>query len=337
MEQKRILITGASGFIGSTVVDKALEMGYETWAGIRASSNKVYLQDERIKFIDLNYADKKKLKEQLRDFAGKNGRFDYIVHSAGITKAIRKLEFDKVNYEQMRNFVDALIETDVVPDLFIFMSTLGAIGVGDEINYTPLQYDVTPNPNTAYGKSKLKAENHLKNIPDFPYVILRPTGVYGPRDKDYLILMRAVKNGIDVGAGFKKQILTFIYIYDLVKIIFDCIEKNIYRKEYYVADGDVYTDTEFNTIVKQVLQKKHVFRIKIPLWIVKSVAFVSEKMFGMLGKTTTFNTDKYKIMRQRNWSCDITPLQRDLDFQADFPLKKGVEETVKWYKQRQWL
>ena len=103
MEQKRILITGASGFIGSTVVDKALEMGYETWAGIRASSNKVYLQDERIKFIDLNYADKKKLKEQLRDFAGKNGRFDYIVHSAGITKAIRKLEFDKVNYEQMRN------------------------------------------------------------------------------------------------------------------------------------------------------------------------------------------------------------------------------------------
>ncbi len=55
MEQKKILITGASGFIGSTAVDKALELGYETWAGIRASSNRVYLQDERIKFIDLNY------------------------------------------------------------------------------------------------------------------------------------------------------------------------------------------------------------------------------------------------------------------------------------------
>ncbi len=337
MEQKKILITGASGFIGSTAVDKALELGYETWAGIRASSSKVYLQDERINFIDLNYADKNKLKEQLREFIDKNGRFDYIVHSAGITKAVRKSEFDKVNSEQVRNFVDALIETDAVPDLFIFMSTLGAIGVGDEANYTPLPCDTTPNPNTAYGKSKLKAENYLKKITDFPYVILRPTGGYGPRDKDYLILMRAVKNGMDVGAGFKKQILTFIYIDDLVKIIFDCIDKNIYRKEYYVADGDVYTDTEFNTIVQQALQKKHVFRIKVPLWVVKPATFVSEKIFQFLNKPTTFNTDKYLIMRQRNWSCDITPLQRDLNFTPDYRLKEGVEKTVKWYKNQGWL
>ncbi len=121
MEQKRILITGASGFIGSRAVDKALELGYETWAGIRPSSSKVYLQDERIRFIDLNYGDKKKLKGQLREFIGKNGRFDYIVHCAGITKAIRKSEFDKVNFEQVRNFADALVETNAVPDLFVFM------------------------------------------------------------------------------------------------------------------------------------------------------------------------------------------------------------------------
>ena len=337
MEQKRILITGASGFIGSRAVDKALELGYETWAGIRSSSSKVYLQDERIRFIDLDYGDKKRLKGQLREFIGKNGRFDYIVHCAGITKAVRKSEFDKVNFEQVRNFVDALVETNAVPDLFVFMSSLGAIGVGDEINYTPLSCNLTPNPNTAYGKSKLKAENYLKALPGFPYIILRPTGVYGPRDKDYLILMRAVKNGMDVGAGFKKQILTFIYIDDLVKIIFDCMEKNIYRREYYVADGDIYTDTEFNSIVQLALQKKHVFRIKVPLWIVKPASFISEKIFALLGKTTTFNTDKYKIMKQRNWSCDITPLQRDLGFKPDYRLKEGVEETVKWYREKGWL
>lgn len=337
MEQRKILITGASGFIGSTAVDKALELGFETWAGIRASSSKFYLQDERIKFIDLNYSDKEKLKEQLREFVVENGRFNYIVHSAGITKSVRKSEFDKVNYEQVKNFIDALIEIDAIPNLFIFMSTLGVMGVGDEISYTPLQHDATPNPNTAYGKSKLKAEYYLKNLSDFPYVILRPTGVYGPRDKDYLILMRAVKNGMDVGAGFKKQILTFIYIDDLVKIIFDCIEKNISRKEYYVADGDVYTDTEFNAIVQQALQKKHVIRIKVPLFLVKSASFISEKIYGLLGKTTTFNTDKYKIMKQRNWSCDITPLQRDLDFKPEYRLKQGVEKTVKWYKEQKWL
>lgn len=337
MNGKKILITGASGFIGSTTVDKALELGYETWAGIRAGSSKAYLQDERINFIDLHYADKEKLKTQLREFMAENGRFDYIVHIAGLTKAVRKSDFDLVNYQHVKNFVDALVEVDAVPRSFIFMSTLGAMGVGDETGYTPLTCDCKPNPNTAYGKSKLKAEKYLKSINDFPYVILRPTGVYGPRDKDYLILIRAVKNGLDVGAGFRKQILTFIYIDDLVKIIFDCIAKNAHRKEYYVADGDVYTDTEFNTIVQQTLQKNHAFRLKVPLWIVKPAAYVSEKIFGLFGKPTTFNTDKYLIMKQRNWSCDITPLQADLNFKADYPLKEGIKKTIEWYKKEGWL
>ena len=337
MNGKKILITGASGFIGSATVDKALALGYETWAGIRASSSREYLQDNRIRFIDLNYADKTKLKAQLRDFARENGRFDAIVHIAGLTKAVRKSDFDKVNYEQTRNFVDALIETDTVPHSFVFMSTLGAIGAGDEKNYVPIQCDCTPNPTTAYGKSKLKAENYLKSLEDFPYVILRPTGVYGARDKDYLILMRAVKKGLSVGAGFRKQLLTFIYIDDLVKIIFACIEKHLSRKAYNVADGDVYTDAEFNAVVQHVLQKKRVMRLKIPLGVVRFAAFVSEKIFAILGKAGTFNSDKYQIMKQRNWSCDVSPLKTDLDFQPDYRLKEGVQKTVAWYREKGWL
>ncbi len=337
MTQKKILITGASGFIGSTAVDKALKLGYEVWAGIRASSSRKYLLDERIHFIDLNYSDKQKLTAQLREFTAQNGRLNAIVHIAGITKAVKKSDFDGVNYLHVKNLADALIETDSIPTTFVFMSTLGAVGSGDEKNYTPLPCDAEPNPNTAYGKSKLKAENYIKSIDGFPYVILRPTGVYGPRDKDYLILMRAVKSGLNVGAGFRKQILTFIFVEDLVNIIFDCIDKAIYRKEYNVTDGDIYTDAEFNSIVQQILQKKRVMRLKVPLWLVKPAAFLSEKIFGIMSKPTTFNSDKYKIMKQRNWSCDITPLRTDLDFSPRFPLKKGVEKTVKWYKENGWL
>ena len=87
--QKKILITGASGFIGSAIVAKALEEGYETWAGIRASSSKDMLQDKRINFIDLNYANTDKLTDELVSFANTNGKFDAIVHVAGITKAIK--------------------------------------------------------------------------------------------------------------------------------------------------------------------------------------------------------------------------------------------------------
>lgn len=337
MKEKKILITGASGFIGSTAVDMALELGYDVWAGIRASSSRKYLQDKRIRFIDLNYSDKEKLTAQLEDFYRENDKFDAIVHIAGLTKARKKTDFFDVNYLHVKNFVDSLVETKSVPDVFVFMSTLGAIGLGDEKNYTPLPFDAKPNPNTEYGKSKLKAENYIKSIDNFPYVILRPTGVYGPRDKDYLILMRAVKKGLNVGAGFRKQILSFIYVEDLVRIIFDCIEKQISRKEYNVADGDVYTDSEFNRIVQQALKKNRVIRIKVPLLLVKPTAWISEKMFAMLGKSTTFNSDKYKIMKQRNWACDTTPIKTDLGFVPKYHLKEGVEETVEWYRKNQWL
>lgn len=337
MNGQKILITGASGFVGSTVVDKALEQGFETWAGIRSTSSREYLQDERIRFIDFNYSDKEELTEELSRFTKENGKFDYIVHCAGITKARTPQNFYKINFENTKNFVDALIEAECIPDRFIFMSTLGVMGPGDESDYEPFRPGQPCKPNTHYGKSKFMAENYLKSLADFPYILLRPTGVYGPRDKDYLILIRAVKNGLSVSAGFRKQLLTFIYVEDLAKIVFDCIGKKMFRKEYYVADGNVCTDTEFNAIVRNALGKKWVVCLKIPLWIIKLAAFVSEKIALALGKVGTFNTDKYKIMKQRNWSCDISPLKTELDFRPAYYLKAGMAKTVEWYKEQGWL
>jgi nucleoside-diphosphate-sugar epimerase len=337
MIKKKVLITGASGFIGSTAVDKAIELGYDTWAGIRSSSSRKYLTDSRIQFAFLDCSNKNSLKNQLTDLAEKHGKFDYIIHIAGLTKAIRKSDFDNVNYIQTRNLAESLIEIDAVPEAFVLMSSLSVMGSGDEFGYTPLKNDHIPNPTTAYGKSKLKAENFLKGLKDFPYLIIRPTGVYGPRDKDYYILMKAVKSGLDIGAGFKKQILTFIYSEDLVDVIFKLLERGIVRKEYIVADGDIYTDTEFNKIVQDALNKKYVIRFKIPLFLVKPAAVISEKAASLLGKASTFNSDKYRIMKQRNWACDITPLKEDINFKPKYRLKQGVEKTVQWYKEQGWL
>jgi nucleoside-diphosphate-sugar epimerase len=149
--------------------------------------------------------------------------------------------------------------------------------------------------------------------------------------------MKAVKNGLDVGAGFKKQVLSFIHSEDLADVIFTLIEKGISRKEYFVADGELYTDREFNAIVQQALEKKHVIRLKIPLLLVKPAAFISEKIAALFGKTATFNSDKYLIMKQRNWSCDTAPLTRDIGFRPRWKLKEGVQQTVAWYKKEGWL
>lgn len=337
MNAKRILITGASGFIGSFLIEKALEKDYETWAGIRKNSSREYLQDSRIQFIDLNFGNKQTLASQIRDFISKHGKFDFIVHNAGITKCLNSSDFDKVNFENTANFIDALIDIDAIPEKFILMSSLSSFGLGDEVNYTPIKLSDIPNPNTAYGKSKLKAEQYLQATKNFPYIIFRPTGVYGPREKDYFLMIKTVRSGLDIGAGFKPQHLTFIYAKDLVDAVFLGIESSVKNKDYFVADGDVYTDKEYTQLVKETIGKKHVFSLKVPLWFLKGVSVIAEEISKLTKKPSTLNRDKYKIMKQRNWECDITPLVNDLGFSPKYNLQKGLEESVKWYIDNNWL
>ena len=337
MNAKRILITGASGFIGSFLVEKALERGYETWAGIRKNSSREYLKDSRIHFIDLNFGNKQSLVSQIQDFVSTHGKFDFVIHNAVVTKCLNPDDFNKVNFQNTANFIDALKEADTVPEKFILMSSLSSFGIGDETNYTPIKLTDKPNPNTAYGKSKLKAEQYLQATKNFPYIILRPTGVYGPREKDYFLMIKTVRSGLDVGAGFKPQHLTFIYAKDLVDIAFLALESPIKNKGYFVADGDTYTDKEYTRLVKEVIGKKHVVSIKVPLWILKGISVIAEEVSKLTKKPSTLNRDKYKIMKQRNWECDITPLINDLGFSPKYDLKRGLEESVKWYKDNNWL
>lgn len=334
---KKILITGASGFIGSFLIEKALSKGFSVWAGVRATSSKEYLKDERIKFIDLNFSNKDSLCQQLKEFTQEQGKFDYIVHNAGVTKCLNPKDFDKVNFQYTANFVDALIETDSVPEKFVLMSSLSAFGVGDEINYTPIKLTDTPHPNTAYGVSKLKAEGYLKNTSDFPYMIMRPTGVYGPREKDYFLMMKTVKSGLDVGAGFKTQHLTFIYVKDLVDAVYLALESPLSRKEYFVADGDAHTDKEYTALVKKTIGKKRVLSLKVPLSVLKVISIIAEDISKISKKPSTLNRDKYKIMKQRNWECDIEPLKKDLGFAPQYNLEKGLNESFEWYKENGWI
>jgi nucleoside-diphosphate-sugar epimerase len=333
----KILITGAGGFIGSFLVEKALSQNMEVWAGIRSSSSREYLQDKRIRFIDLHYENKEKLKQQLVDFASKNGKFDYVIHNAGVTRTLHVKDFDTVNFGNTQHLVEALMETGNTPRKFLLMSSLSAYGTGDEKNFTPFKLSDAPKPNTAYGRSKLKAEQTLTSLPDFPYMILRPTGVYGPREKDYLMMLKTVRAGWDISAGFTPQHLTFIYVKDLVDAAFLALESPLVNKHYFVADGDVYSCKEYTRLVKDVLGKKRVLSIKIPLWLLKCISIAAEELSKLTGKPSTLNSDKYKIMSQRNWVCDIGPLVNELGFAPKYKLIDGLKESVEWYKQNKWM
>jgi nucleoside-diphosphate-sugar epimerase len=333
----KVLITGAAGFIGSFLVEEALNLGYDTYAGIRSTSSRQYLQDERIKFVDLKYHDKKALVEQLSDLKNSVGKFDYIIHGMGATKCKRKSDFDRINFGYTKNFVDALIESGSVPAKFVYISSLSAWGPGDSKTVKPIMLSDRPAPDTLYGLSKLKAEQYIASLTGFPYIFLRPTGVYGPREKDYFVFNKTVSNGIEPAMGFKTQHLTFIYVRDLVRLAFLACKSNIVQKGYFVSDGKEYTDREYSAIVKKHLGRRHTLKIRVPLFLVKFISYLLDTVCGCFGKTPTLNKDKYKILRVMNWKCETRPTEQDFNFKADYDLDRGTEEAIKWYRQEGWL
>lgn len=334
----KILITGASGFIGGFLVQEALNRGYETWAGIRASSSREHLQDDRIHFIDLKYEDPLALFNQLADYAFENGAWDYIIHNAGLTKALDKKDFFRINTTLTSDFIEMLDESGCQPRKFLLMSSLSSYGCGDEQTFRPIRLDDPQQPDTEYGKSKLAAENYLRNQDYYPYVILRPTGVYGPGEKDYFMAIKSIKSGFDFAVGSVPQRISFIYVKDLATVAFLALENEaIQNRHYFVADGDVYTDESFARIVQEVLQKKNVLHARIPLGLVRVACQCSEWIGKQLNKSMTLNTDKYIILKQRNWICDVAPLQKELGFTPAYPLRRGLEESIEWYRKEGWL
>lgn len=332
-----ILITGASGFIGSFIVQEALKRRFGVWAGIRASSSKKYLKERKIHFLELDFAHPNELRAQLSGHKGTYNKFDYIVHCAGVTKCADKNDFDRVNYLQTKYFVDTLRELNMIPKQFIYISTLSVFGPIREKDYTPIREEDTPAPNTAYGLSKLKAELYIQSLPGFPYVIYRPTGVYGPREADYFLMAKSIRQHTDFSVGYKRQDLTFVYVKDIVQAIFLGIEKGVSRRAYFLADGKVYKSRAFSDLIQKELGSPFVIHIKCPLIVLKVVSLLAEFIATRSGKSSTLNSDKYKIMKQRNWQCDITPAVKELGYAPEYDLEKGVKETIAWYKNEEWL
>lgn len=329
---KKILITGASGFIGSFLVEEALNRNMEVWAAVRKSSSREYLQDSRIHFIELNLSSREQLHQQLASY-----RFDYVVHAAGVTKCLNKTDFFRVNTDGTRNLVNVLQELQMPLTRFVFLSSLSIFGaIREQQPYEAIREGDIPQPNTAYGKSKLQAEEAVRQS-SLPYIILRPTGVYGPREKDYFIMAKSIKNHTDFSVGFKQQDITFVYVKDVVQAVFLALDHGKSGRAYFLSDGKVYQSSAFSNLIREALGNPWWIRIKAPIWLLRMVTFFGEYVARLTGKISALNNDKYHILKQRNWRCDIQPAIDELGFMPHYDLSRGVSETIRWYQQQHWL
>lgn len=333
--RKKALVVGAGGFAGGFFVEECLRRGYEVWAGVRGSTSRKWLTDRSIHFLTLDFDNSGSLSHALSEALPGEEKWDYIIYNLGATKCLNFADFSRINYGYLRSFTDALHESGKVPEKMLFMSSLSAMGPGDELGYTPFTEKMIPRPNTRYGASKLKAEMWLATC-GIPTVIFRATGIYGPRDHDYFLMFKSIGKGFDFSVGFRKQLLTFIYVEDLARAACDALEKAPAGETYNVADPDAYTQEEFRKIVCTELGK-HAIGIKMPLWAVKAVSAVAEKWGVIRLKPSTLNRDKFNIMKQRNWAVDVTKARAGFGFSPSVGLKDGVHRAIEWYKKEGWM
>ncbi len=328
-----ILITGASGFIGSFLVERALSLGMETWAAVRKGSPRRFLPGEGVNLVELDLDDPEGLRARLSGL-----RLDYVIHAAGVTKALRREDFFRVNTRGTANLVGALRDLGMPLRRFVFISSLSVFGPAREDRpYREITDGDTPRPNTAYGRSKLMAERYLDGLEGFPSITLRLTGVYGPRDRDYLMMARSISRHVDFSLGRGPQDLTFLYVMDAVEACFLALDRGKVGSKYFISDGGVHSSRAFSDLVRHELGDIRVVRVRAPLWLLRIVAAAAEATGRLTGRVTALNGDKCNILGQRNWRCDTAPAARELGFVPRYPLDEGVALTVRWYRKNHWL
>ncbi len=331
---KEILITGANGFIGSNLVEHALAEGYSVTAAVRATSDLRFLRDSRIRILSLDFANEEILRGQLERHLFRNGRPDFIVHNAGITKAVTSEEFMTVNGLYTRRFAHCLEATGMTPSKFVYISSLAAFGPGT--GSSPVSESQPPRPISAYGKSKLLAEKALASMPHFPYIIIRPTTVYGPKERNVFLSFKMLMKNLEIYLSNRGQLSSFIHVSDLCRLVLRSLESSPIRRSYFAFDGYRYRTEEFMKISKRILNKKTVV-VNLPVGVLNSVAFVSRLVSRLTGYASIMNRDRIKEFVAPNWTVLDDAVSSELHFKPRFDLESGLRHTIGWYRTNGWL
>jgi len=326
--KERVLITGASGFVGYHLIEEALNNNLEVFAAVRKSSNVAHLKNLNITFTYPDFNNVNALKQEIIA-----NDYQYIIHAAGVTRAKNQAAYNAINVNYTINLAAAAATAPGFKKL-VFISSLAALGPLKTLTGIINDND-TPRPVTAYGESKLLAEQTLKTIHHLKYTVLRPTAVYGPRDTGIYLAFKQFAKGIEPYIGTGKQKLSFIYVKDLAVASIKALYAG-QQKSYNLSDGNFYDRFELADITKSVLGVK-TFKFHLSVKFVKFIATVSEFICSLRNQTPILNTEKLNELTAVNWFCNIDDARHELGFYPSYNLKAGVTETISWYKANNWL
>jgi nucleoside-diphosphate-sugar epimerase len=327
MEQRKVLVTGAGGFIGRFLQTEGLKRGHDVYGGFRNETEESLLHNDTKGFF-LEFSERDLLLKRLTKFAEETGGFEYVIHCAGVTKPDKIEEFYKGNVEFTEFFVQALLKTQPNFKKFIFISSLQALGPGDPVTMEPINESATPKPFTPYGVSKFEAEKRIIGTPGLDWIIFRPTSVYGPRDAKFIQeILKIIRKGWAVRVGPKGQLVSFIYVKDLARVLWDAIDKDVHRQIYVVSDGNDYDPDQVNEYIAKHLGIK-IRKIKLSRNLLLGVAYIRLFLARIRSKPLHVSPFKIQEITSRNWRVDNSKMVRDLNFKPEFNLESGLKDAL---------
>lgn len=323
----KALVTGATGFVGSHLVEALVRRGDEVTALVRSPRKAALLEQLNIRRVagDLDNG------AALREAA--SGQ-DVVYHVAGLVAARDEAEFLRANRDATANLIGAIEESGNPSTRLVHVSSMAAGGPSPRRR--PLAGMETPTPVTQYGRSKLAGENVVRESA-LPWTIVRPPMVYGPRDREVLKVFKIARNGIAPVFGDGSQELSAVYGPDLAEALIAAGgSSETIGKTYYACHPEIFQSGEFVRRVAMTLGKS-VRVIPLPDWVARSALTVTGLAARIAGQATILTPDKANEFLQPAWTGDPGPLMRDSGWQPAHSLERGLVATADWYRKNGWL
>ncbi|MEN2998923.1 MAG: NAD(P)-dependent oxidoreductase [Brevinematia bacterium] len=322
----RILITGASGFIGHHLVELLHKEGFEIKCLVRKTSKVDEIKD-KVKLVYGEVTIPSSLEEAVKDV-------DYIIHAAGVVKAVSSKHYYLVNTQGTINLFNATLRFNPNIKRFVFISSQAASAPSTE----PISEGFPPSPVTSYGKSKLASEKFLEeNLSKLPITIIRPCSVYGPYDKEFLPIYKMINLGVELLVKGGKTKLSMVYVKDLAKsILLAMTSETTIGKKYFSAHPEVVYLSDFYKLIEKALGKKFVLRIPTPVSLLYFFSVFTTLFSRITNHPIMFNLEKVNELKN-SWVCSSENLIRDTGMKYEYNLETGVEETIKWLKEKKLL
>ena len=302
------LVTGATGFVGSHLVDVLLEKGWKVAALVRKSSNLRWIEGKPVERFDPDAS-------PLPDC-------DVLFHVAGVIRADTYAEYLAGNRDLAVKIFRAARTRR-----YVHVSSLAAAGPGEAVD------EATPcAPISLYGKSKREGEAAVWRLRErIPVTVIRPPVVYGPRDFGLFDLYKTDSKGLRPEIGGPKRI-SIVHERDLVEGIVKAAETPAGANEvFYLANEETVEISELMGLIQRSLGKR-ALRVGIPDRVVRFLGAVVEDAASLAGKRSMFGRDKALEMTQKAWCCSPAKAARLLGWRAGQPLGRGMTEAVAWYR-----